>query len=100
MWFRKKAVEGDEYPECVGCGCLMREARREVEVQRGSPYDSTGNTIAYYTSPQSSIECFCDRCAPPYDLKTWEGDEAHYYLKESSKNIEVTEKGKLVKGGE
>ncbi len=96
MWFRKKK-KLVKWEECVGCGCLMRAARKEVEVERrGSPYD-TAITFMIYTSPEDTTESFCGRCAPPYDVKVWIGPTPHYYRKETAREVEVTEKGKAIK---
>ncbi len=107
MWFRKKATEkAPIFLGCVGCGCLMLVARKEVGVTRtsGSPFDASstfgiGSTYAIYTSPEDTTEFFCGRCAPPYDMKRLTAGNARYYRTEPSRNIEVTEKGKKL-GGE
>lgn len=91
MWFRKKAPI---FLECTGCGCLMRRARKKVEVEWSGL--SMSGTFAMYGTPQRTTEPYCGRCAPPYDVTTREGGEVRYYRNE---NVEVTEKGKL-KGGE
>ncbi len=102
MWFRKKALPVPCL-ECTGCGCSMWTARKEVEVERasGSLFDA-GGTMTYYIGsdyPEPSVESYCGRCAPPYDMKRVAGGEVSYYRQEPSKNIEVTEKGKKL-GGE
>ena len=105
MWFRKKAPVAP-YLECVGCGCLMRAARKEIAVERasGSLYD-TGSTITYWIEgdspePVPSFESYCGRCAPSYDVKIWIGPTPHYYRREPSRDVEVTEKGKTIKEDE
>lgn len=92
MWFRKKAPEY----VCVGCGCLMRKARKEVE------------TWEYGIG---RAEFYCGICAPSYDVRRRGGDgyntlfitgaetiveKARYYRKESAKETEITEKGKAI----
>ncbi len=95
MWFRKKAPI---FLECVGCGCLMRRARKVIEVERvPGPFDA-GTTIIFYTTA-ASTEAYCGRCAPDYDVKEWVGPTPHYFRKEPSRKVEVTEKGKKL-GGE
>ena len=97
MWFRKKA---SIFLECFGCGCLMRRARKVVEVEWvEGPLLSTDTIISTYFSPRLSAEDYCGRCAPDYDVKGWIGPTPHYFRTEPSRNIEVTEKGKKL-GGE
>lgn len=94
MWFRKKAAG---FVECVGCGCLMRVARKRVEVERTGTSSDTGFTYTIYSSPWPSTEHYCGRCAPAYDREEICGGERHYYRSEPSRNIEVDEKGKDIK---
>ena len=95
MWFRKKAPV---FLECVGCGCLMWQARREVKVEC-SGYTDGLTIVTYPGSLWRSTESYCGRCAPPYNTRVEGGAPTRFFRTEPSKNIEVTEKGKVVKGG-
>ncbi len=86
MWFCKKAPKPVEYKECVGCGCLMRRARKTVVVEHHSPL------VDY----NERIELYCGVCALPYDVKHYDGVNWRYYRKEPARNVEITEKGKVV----
>ncbi len=98
MWFRKKAPKLiGELSECVGCGCLMRTARKVVEVREEEGSFTVHWLGSEYTEPEPPSESYCGRCAPDYDVKGWIGPTPHYFRTEP--NIEVTEKGKKL-GGE
>ncbi len=97
MWFRKKA-ENPALVECVGCGCLMRTARKVVEVREEEGFFTVHWLGSEYTEPEPSSESYCGRCAPSYDVREWGGPKPRYFRTEP--NVEVTEKGKTVKGGE
>ena len=99
MWFRKKAPEKAEiFLECAGCGCLVRRARKKVEVIKEGMLLSDGCLPSSWGTT-FSVESYCGRCVPPYDLVKWDDGEARYYRTEPARNIAVTEKGKKL-GGE
>jgi hypothetical protein len=95
MWFCKKAAKAD-FLECVGCGCSMRQARKEVEVECSGISGDIGGSFVIYGSPQRSVEFYCGRCAPPYDMRRREGSVTRFYRSEPAQNVEITEKGKPV----
>ncbi len=81
MWFRKKALI-----ECVRCGCLMRAARRVVEVEH---FGIVSGLL------WSDMESYCGKCAPLYDIEERGEGAPRYYLRDQ--RIEITEKGKIIK---
>ncbi|KKK63869.1 hypothetical protein LCGC14_2989950 [marine sediment metagenome] len=96
MRFRKKAG----FLECAGCGCLMRRARKTVDMEDRAGFPTgTGGGSVYYTGAQYSTESYCGICIPAYDMRRVT-DKVHYYRTEPAYNVEVTEEGKPIKGGE
>ncbi len=95
MWFRKKALI---FLECVGCGCLMRRARKNVEVDYSRYGNTTTTTTDVFGTTWPYIEHYCGRCVPPYDIKCFVGSKTRYFRTAPSQNIEVTEKGKDIGG--
>ena len=84
MWFRKKApAKARDFQECTGCGCLMRFARATVDVG--------------YISFTAVTEYYCGKCAPPYTKRRYDGVGWRYPRKEPARNVEVDEKGKVIK---
>ncbi len=84
MWFCKKApAKALDFQECTGCGCLMGFARVTVDVGYA------------YGAPVT--EDYCGKCAPPYTTMRHDGVKRRYYREEPARNVEVDEKGKVIK---